>query len=247
MSSSTNRIAVVTGAASGIGLASARALRNAGFQTVAADLNDGAPALVGGSDALPPVVSVSVDIADPSSVDALRDRLRELGPPSVIVNCAGWTTSERFLDNDQEFIHRVVAINFTGAMLVTRALVPEMVEHGVQGRVINIASDAGRVGSTGETVYAGAKGGVISFTKSLARELARDAITVNCVCPGPTDTPMLAQQPERYREALTRAIPLRRLATPEDIANAVTFFASEKASYITGQVLSVSGGLTMAG
>jgi NAD(P)-dependent dehydrogenase (short-subunit alcohol dehydrogenase family) len=122
-----------------------------------------------------------------------------------------------------------------------------MIEAGRGAAIVNVASDAGRVGSAGETVYAGAKGGVIAFTKSLARELARHRITVNCVCPGPTDTPLFQSLPENMREALIRAIPFRRVAQPEEIAHAVLFFASDLARYITGQVLSVSGGLTMAG
>jgi len=122
-----------------------------------------------------------------------------------------------------------------------------MVEAGEGGKVVNVASDAGRVGSSGETIYAGAKGGVIAMSKSLAREMARHAINVNVVCPGPTDTPLFAAQDERLKEALIRAIPFRRLAKPEEVADAVLFFASDAASYVTGQVLSVSGGLTMAG
>ena len=121
-----------------------------------------------------------------------------------------------------------------------------MIEAGA-GKVVNVASDAGRVGSTGETVYAGAKGGVIAFTKSLAREVAASGINVNCVCPGPTDTPLFGSLPEKMRQALTRAIPFRRLAKPEEVADAILFFASSSSDYITGQVLSVSGGLTMAG
>jgi 2-hydroxycyclohexanecarboxyl-CoA dehydrogenase len=115
------------------------------------------------------------------------------------------------------------------------------------GRIVNIASDAGRVGSLGETVYAGAKGGLIAFTKSLARETARYGITVNCVCPGPTDTPLMAAVPEPVAEALKKAIPMRRFGKPEEVAEAVLYFAGERAAYTTGQVLSVSGGLTMAG
>jgi 2-hydroxycyclohexanecarboxyl-CoA dehydrogenase len=130
---------------------------------------------------------------------------------------------------------------------VCRAFLPGMVDAGGGGKVVNIASDAGRVGSSGETIYAGAKGGVIALTKSLAREMARHRITVNCVCPGPTDTPLFQAQEERLKQALVKAIPFRRLARPEEIADAVLFFASDAASYITGQVLSVSGGLTMAG
>jgi len=119
------------------------------------------------------------------------------------------------------------------------------IERGIAGKIVNISSDAGRVGSTGETVYAAAKGGLIAFTKSLAREMARYRINVNCVCPGPTDTPLFSAQPERMREALTRAIPFRRIAQPEEIAEAVMFFLGRRSDYITGQALSVSGGLTM--
>jgi 2-hydroxycyclohexanecarboxyl-CoA dehydrogenase len=122
-----------------------------------------------------------------------------------------------------------------------------MIDAAQGGRIVNIASDAGRVGSSGEAVYAGAKGGVIAFTKSLARETARHGITANAVCPGPTDTPLFRAQPERLQEALARAIPMRRIGLPEDVANAVAFFASQETEYVTGQVLSVSGGLTMAG
>ena len=131
-------------------------------------------------------------------------------------------------------------------MTLAKALLPAMMERG-GGRIVNIASDAGRVGSLGETVYSGAKGGLIAFTKSLARETARYKINVNCVCPGPTDTPLMAAVPDKVKEALTKAVPFRRLGKPEEVADAVVFFASDRASYITGQVLSVSGGLTMAG
>ena len=132
-----------------------------------------------------------------------------------------------------------------GAIRLTRAVLPPMVAARA-GKIVNISSDAGRVGSTGETVYAAAKGGLIAFTKSLAREMARYSINVNCVCPGPTDTPLFQRQPERMKEALTRAIPFRRIAQPIEIAQTVLFFISDRANYITGQVLSVSGGLTMA-
>jgi 2-hydroxycyclohexanecarboxyl-CoA dehydrogenase len=165
----------------------------------------------------------------------------------VIVNNAGWDEIRPFMDNDRDFIRKVVAINYLGPVTVTQAFLRGMIDAGAGGRVVSIASDAGRVGSTGETVYAGAKGGIIGFTKSLAREMARHQVTVNCVCPGPTDTPLFHQQPEKMREALIRAIPFRRLGQPADIAHAVRFFASDGASFITGQVLSVSGGLTMAG
>lgn len=159
---------------------------------------------------------------------------------------AGWDRTGPFLEATTEFARRVVDVNYLGPVHVCRAFLPAMAEAG-SGKVVNIASDAGRVGSAGETVYAGAKGGVIALTKSLAREMARHRINVNCVCPGPTDTPLFAAQPEKLKEALIRAIPFRRLAQPGEVADAVAFFASESASFITGQVLSVSGGLTMAG
>jgi 2-hydroxycyclohexanecarboxyl-CoA dehydrogenase len=165
----------------------------------------------------------------------------------VLVNCAGWDEFHPFLDTDRPFWDRVVAINYLGVVALSHAVVPLMVEAGGGGRVVNIASDAGRVGSTGEAVYAGAKGGVIAFSKSLAREVARHRITVNAVCPGPADTPLFQGFPERIRQSLQRSIPLGRLAEPEDVAHAVSFFASPGAGYVTGQVLSVSGGLTMSG
>jgi 2-hydroxycyclohexanecarboxyl-CoA dehydrogenase len=130
---------------------------------------------------------------------------------------------------------------------VSHAFLAPMIDRGRGGRIVNVASDAGRVGSSGETVYAGAKGGVIAFTKSVAREVARHGITANVICPGPTDTPLFRAQPERLQEALVRAVPMRRLGQPEDVACAIAFFASPGAAYVTGQVLSVSGGLTMAG
>jgi 2-hydroxycyclohexanecarboxyl-CoA dehydrogenase len=154
--------------------------------------------------------------------------------------------AEPFLDNSLEFMERVVRLNLLGPVKLTKALLPAMIEAGA-GKIVNVASDAGRVGSSGETVYAGAKGGIIAFTKSLAREMSRHGINVNCVCPGPTDTPLFHTLPERTREALVRAIPFRRLAKPEEVADAILFFASPRSDFITGQVLSVSGGLTMAG
>ena len=150
------------------------------------------------------------------------------------------------MDNDDDFWDRALDINLRGAILVSRVFIDDLLENN-GGRIVLIASDAGRVGSTGEVVYSAAKGGVMGFTKALAREMARKSITVNCVCPGPTATPMLLVQDEKRIDALTRAIPMRRLAQPADIAAAVAFFAGDGAGYITGQILSVSGGLTMAG
>ena len=187
-------------------------------------------------------------MADGESVAALReDVLASVGAPSVVVNCAGWDEFGMFAETDRAFWEKVVAINYLGVVAVCHAFLPELKAAGGDARVVNIASDAGRGGSMGETVYAGAKGGVIAFTKSLARELARDGVTANVVCPGPTDTPLFGGFPDKIRTALVKAIPLRRLADPSDIAHAVAYFASPGAAYVTGQVLSVSGGLTMNG
>ena len=164
----------------------------------------------------------------------------------ILVNGAGWGDAQPFIQNSPEFIDRAIAINLTGPTHLTQALLPSMIAAN-GGKIVNIASDAGRVGSGGETVYAGAKGGLIAFTKSLAREVARYSINVNCVCPGPTDTPMLAARSEKLREAFLKAIPFRRFAKPEEIADAILFFASPQSAYVTGQVLSISGGLTFAG
>lgn len=245
-----NRVAVVTGSGSGIGRAIARGLAADGARVAVLDLNlpgaqETADAICAAGGTAEPF---RVDIADEGAVDRARDQAQAaFGPAGIIVNNAGWDVIQPFIDNDRDFIRKVVAINYLGPVTVTQAFLRGMIDARGGGRVISIASDAGRVGSTGETVYAGAKGGVIGFTKSLAREMARYQITVNCVCPGPTDTPLFQQQPEKMREALIRAIPFRRLGQPEDIAHAVRFFASDGASFITGQVLSVSGGLTMAG
>jgi 2-hydroxycyclohexanecarboxyl-CoA dehydrogenase len=241
--------AVVTGAASGIGAAIARTLGAAGARVVAADLEEaGAAANARAiSDAGGDAVAAGVDITDRSSVRELRTSVETaFGPASILVNCAGWGQPQRFIDNAPEFWDKVVAINFIGPVNVTREFIDPMIERST-GRIVNVSSDAGRVGSSEETVYAGAKGAVIAFTKSLAREMARHRICVNCICPGPTDTPLFRRHSEKMQVALERAIPFRRLAMPEDIAPAVAFFVSDGAAYITGQVLSVSGGLTMAG
>ena len=241
--------AVVTGAGSGIGVAIARALAQAGASVVAADLDEaGARSTAaaierdGGR-----AVAAAVDVTDRSGVEALRElAVQAFGTVTVLVNNAGFGQPGLFVDNQPEFWDKVVSVNFMGPVNVTRAFVEPMIE-GRRGRIVNIASDAGRVGGTRESVYAGTKGGIIALTKSLAREFAPYGIGVNCVCPGPTDTPLFRKHTEKMQEALTRAIPFRRLAQPDDIAGAVAFFASDQAAYITGQVLSVSGGLTMVG
>lgn len=239
-------IAVVTGAGSGLGRGIAHRLARDGFQVVALDL-DGVSATdtadqiqrAGGH-----CEALTLDVTDAAAVAQAAE---SIGAARVVVNCAGWDEVHRFLDTGPEFWERVVRINYLGVVAVSHAFARLMVDAGVRGRIVNISSDAGRVGSSGETVYAGAKGAIIAFTKSLARELVKHGITANCVCPGPANTPLLKRQPEKIQEALLRAIPAGRLAEPEDVAHAVSFFASEGAAYITGQVLSVSGGLTMAG
>ncbi|OHV04125.1 SDR family NAD(P)-dependent oxidoreductase [Mycobacterium talmoniae] len=241
-----NTIALVTGAGSGIGKAIALGFAAQGDRVVAADLDEAA-AQATAKEVPELITALPVDVADRTRVDALRDRTRaEVGAPTVLVNAAGWDRTDQFLNATPEFAEKVVAINYLGPVHMCSAFLPGMIEAG-GGRVVNLASDAGRVGSAGETIYAGAKGGVIALTKSLAREMARHQITVNCVCPGPTDTPLFAAQPEKLKEALVKAIPFRRLARPEEVAAPVLFFASDAASFITGQVISVSGGLTMAG
>jgi 2-hydroxycyclohexanecarboxyl-CoA dehydrogenase len=196
-------------------------------------------------------LAVDLDVTDPASVDrAARDAAAKLGPVDVCVNCAGWDELKPFLQTDDSLLRRVLEINLAGAIRVCRALVPAMVERK-WGRVVNIASDAGRVGSSNEAIYSGAKGGLIAFTKTLAREMARHGITANAVCPGPTATPLLDaiagkdEAGKKMIDSIVRGVPMRRLGQPADIAPAVVFFASEGAGFITGQTLSVSGGLTM--
>jgi len=242
-----NRLAVVTGAASGIGRAIAIRLAGAGAAVAAVDRDAaglaGTVALTGGRAA-----AHQADLSAAPAIRALRDEVVAAhGPPDLIVNAAGFDRVEPFMQNDDALWEALVAVNFLGPVRLTRAFLEPVIAAGRTAKIVNIASDAGRVGSLGETVYAGTKGGLIAFTKSLAREMARHQITVNCVCPGPTDTPLFATLPGKVREGLIRAIPFGRLATPDEVAGAVLFFCSADAGYVTGQVLSVSGGLTMAG
>ena len=235
--------AVVTGAASGIGRATAATLAARGARVWIADRNEEGGRAA--ADAIPGATFVPLDLTVDASIARFAETVKT-DPPRILVIAAGWDRSEPFLDNDLDFIELVVHLNLLGCMKVTKALLPGLIEIG-NARIVNVSSDAGRVGSSGETAYAGAKGGIISFTKSLAREMARHGICANVVCPGPTDTPLFRSNPERLQEALIRAIPFRRLAEPEEIAHAIAFFASPATTYTTGQVLSVSGGLTMSG
>jgi 2-hydroxycyclohexanecarboxyl-CoA dehydrogenase len=242
------RTVIVTGGASGIGKATAFLLAREGARVFVGDVDEAggrAAATEGAAERLA-VEYLPLDLTDKSAVDefvaAVNQKVERV---DGLVNGAGWDQIQPFLENPPEMWDRIIAINLMGAVRLTRGVLPPMVA-AREGKIVNISSDAGRVGSMGETVYAAAKGGLIAFTKSLARELARYQINVNCVCPGPTDTPLFQRQPERMKEALTRAIPFRRIAQPIEIAQAVQFFLSRRSDYITGQVLSVSGGLTMA-
>lgn len=251
----SNRVALVTGGAQGIGRGIAETLAAKGLQVAIADLNaENAQATAKAiTEAGGTAIAVPADVTDSGSVRAAVSTVAsELGPVDIAVNNAGWDDFMTFLDTTEDFWNRVLDINFKGALRITQAVVPGMVERG-WGRVINIGSDAGRVGSSLEAVYSGAKGGIIAFTKALAREIASTGVTANTVCPGPTDTPALrafadnsGQGAEKVIAGMTRAVPMRRLAQPADVAAAVAFFAGEDTGYITGQTLSVSGGLTMA-
>jgi 2-hydroxycyclohexanecarboxyl-CoA dehydrogenase len=244
----SEEIVVVTGAGSGIGAAAARGFGQDGYSVAVADIDQSLAESVaekivadGGR-----ATAVRVDVSDTDSVThAAAEVLAQLGQPSVLVNCAGWDEMMPFVDTEPEFWKRVVAINLIGAIAMTHSLFGSLV--ATKGRLVNVSSDAGRVGSSGETVYAAAKAGMIGFTKSVAREFARHGVTANCVCPGPVNTPFLDKNPPGLRDALTKAIPMRRVGEPADVWNAIRFFASRDSSYITGQVLSVSGGLTMSG
>lgn len=250
----SQRVALVTGGARGIGRAIAQALAADGRLVAVADLlQDGADETValiesaGGGG-----LAVSMDVTSPDSVKAAVARVEsELGPVDVLVNCAGWDVLMPFVDTDEEFWQKVIEINYKGVLRTTHAVLPGMTERGF-GRIVNIGSDAGRVGSSLEAVYSGCKGGVIAFTKTIAREAARKGVTANTVCPGPTDTPLLgaiadaAENAEKVIGAMTRAVPMKRLGQPDEVAAAVAFLASDAAAFVSGQTLSVSGGLTMA-
>jgi 2-hydroxycyclohexanecarboxyl-CoA dehydrogenase len=249
------KTAIVTGSASGIGRAIARRLAEEGcrigiFDRNAAGAEETASAIraAGGS-----AVAQPLDITDGAAVTAAVAAFEALvGPVEILVNNAGWDKAAPFLETDAELWRRIIDINLYGPLHLHRAVLPGMVARR-RGKVVNIASDAGRVGSSGESVYAACKGGIIAFTKTLARELARSNIQLNTVCPGPTDTPLFAdlagsgEAGAKLRDALQRAIPLRRLGQPEDYPGIVAFLASDDAGYITGQTISVSGGLTMHG
>lgn len=248
------RTAFVTGGASGIGREICLALAADDRRVAVADLNSAGAAetvslieAAGGQ-----AIAVNVDVTDAGSVlAAVQQTADALGPIEVLVNCAGWDELMPFLNTDEDFWAKVIEINFKGALRTVHACLPSMLEAG-WGRIINVSSDAARVGSSLEAVYSGAKGAVISFTKTIAREVARKGVTANVICPGPTDTPLLdgivdaSDDGERVIGAMARAVPMKRIGQPTEVAAAVAYFASEAAGFTTGQTLSVSGGLTMA-
>lgn len=244
----SERVAFVTGGGGGIGAEICRELAAAGHRVAVADLSGERATKVAESIE---GFGIEVDITRPDSVvGAVADATGALGPIEICVNCAGWDELRPFLDVDEAFQAKVIDVNLAGPIRVVRAVLPAMIE-GRHGRIVNIGSDAGRVGSSLESVYSGAKGGVIAFTKTIAREFARYGITANTVCPGPTDTPLLdgivaaSTDGGRVIAAMTKAVPMRRLGTPHDVAPAVVFLVSDEAAFVTGQTLSVSGGLTM--
>ena len=242
------KIAIVTGAGQGIGRGIAEKLAAEGATVAVTDVNETTAKetadAIGGD-----AVGIRADVTSRESVEAMVAQVhRQFGRIDLLVNNAGWDKASPFVDSDPADWDRVVAINLYGVLHTCKAVLPIMAKQG-HGSVVNLASDAGRVGSSGEAVYSAAKGGVIAFTKAIAREMARHQVNANAVCPGPTDTALFASMGgdnPKLREALTKAIPFRRLAQPADLANVVAFLASDEASYVTGQTVSVSGGLTMS-
>jgi len=224
---------IVTGGAAGIGAATVARFREEGANVVVFDLKADRP----------------VDI---TNYEAVKKAVGEAGPVDVLVNNAGWDMFIPFLKTDPAFWQKIISLNLVGAMNMLHCVLPGMVARG-GGKVVTVASDAGRVGSSGEAPYSACKGGLIALTKTLARELATKGVRLNVVCPGLTETGMLAEfmkgagNPDKLAEAYRRAVPIGRLGKPDDIPGAILFFASDDADFITGQVLSVSGGLTMHG
>ncbi len=251
----TGKTAVITGAGSGLGCGMAQRMAEEGVRVAVVDIN-----LAGAEETVREITEAGgearafeLDITDYSAaVSCIESVEAGLGSVDILVNNAGWDAAMPFLDTDPDLWKKIIDINLYGPLNLQHILVPKMLEHD-GGKIINIASDAGRVGSSGEAVYSACKGGVIAFSKTLARELGRKGIIVNTVCPGPSDTPLFAdfagegEAGKKLRASLERSIPLRRLGTADDIAGIVTFLASSEADFIIGQTISVSGGLTMHG
>lgn len=242
---------IVTGGASGIGAATCLRLAEEGAMVGIFDRDSIRAAEVACECAGGTARAYDVDITDETRVEeAVASFERNVGPVDGLANIAGWDKAANFLDTDRALWDRIIQTNLFGPLIMHKVVLQRMATRG-KGRIVNVASDAGRVGSSGEAVYAACKGGVIALTKTLARELAHQGITLNVVCPGPTDTPLFHDFAaamaggEKLREALTRAIPLRRLGRPDDYPGMIAFLLSDDAAFITGQTISISGGLTM--
>lgn len=249
----SGRVALVTGAAGGIGSAICRRLLEEKMTVIACDIDkDKLDALVQiiGPEGIYPL---SVDITNKEAVNqVIDDVVSQHGPIEALVNNAGWDIAKPFLETEPDFWDKVISINLVGPLNLHHAVLPHMIENG-GGKVVNIASDAGRVGSSGEAVYSACKGGIIAFTKTIARECASKGVRANTICPGPTDTALFrsfvgeGEYGQKIYDGLKRAIPLKRVGEPEDIPGLVAFLSSKDADFITGQTISVSGGLTMHG
>jgi 2-hydroxycyclohexanecarboxyl-CoA dehydrogenase len=255
MSRFHDKSVIVTGGGGGIGGATCRRFAREGAKVAVFDRDlasaERTAAQIGADGRT--AIAVACDITDRAAVDAGVARVvQTFGRVDVLVNNAGWDVFKPFTKTAPAEWDKLIAINLTGALHMHHAVLPLMVEHKA-GRIVNIASDAARVGSSGEAVYAACKGGLVAFSKTIAREHSRHNITVNVVCPGPTDTALFADykqgagNPEKLEEAFRRSIPLGRIGQPDDLPGAILFFASDDAAYVTGQVISVSGGLTMNG
>jgi 2-hydroxycyclohexanecarboxyl-CoA dehydrogenase len=249
----SGKSAIVTGAGRGIGRAIALALAKQGHRVAVLDiLAQNAEGVKREIEALGgEALALKVDLTSCREVqEAISEVIEKFGQVDVLVNNAGWDRLEPFLESEPATWEKIIAINYKAVLYTCKFVLPHMVARG-SGKIVNIASDAGRVGSSGESVYSGTKGAVIAFSKTLAREMARNHINVNVICPGLTDTPLLkeirgtSERAGKVVDAVTKAIPLGRLGTPDDVAEAVAFLASQNADFITGQTLSVSGGLTM--
>lgn len=250
-----HRVAVLTGAAGGIGRAICSRFMDEGIKVIAVDrdassLDELGKTLAAGDDRF---VSVAVDITDFSAVkDAVDAGARHFGGLDILVNNAGWDVAKPFVETEPDLWAKIVSINLMGPLNLHKVVLPHMIA-AKGGKIVNVASDAGRVGSSGEAVYSACKGGLIAFSKTMARECARNGIRVNAVCPGPTDTALLrsfvgeGEYGQKIYDGLKRAIPLKRLGQPGDMPGIIAFLASTDADFITGQVISVSGGLTMSG
>jgi 2-hydroxycyclohexanecarboxyl-CoA dehydrogenase len=238
------RKALVTGGASGIGAATARRLAAEGADVVIGDVNEAGAAEIAGE------ISGAAARLDVTNPESARVVVSEHGPFAILVNNAGTDEFGFFADTDPGVWERVLAINLVGVMACTHAALPGMQEAGY-GRIVNVSSEAGRIGSKGSVAYSSAKGGVLGFTKAMAREGARFGITVNAICPGPIETPLLmgalefGEIGEKVIETMKAGTQLRRLGTPDEVAAAIAFLASDDASYVTGETLGVSGGMGM--